>query len=55
MMTGAAAVLAAAALTSCDNVPEADRFIKLPPIEADRAVLIEDFTGQYCLNCPIAH
>lgn len=55
MMTGAAAVLAAAALTSCDNVPEADRFIKLPPIEADRAVLIEDFTGQNCLNCPRAH
>lgn len=55
MMTGAVALMAAAALSSCDNVAEDDRFIKLPPIEADRAVLIEDFTGQNCLNCPNAH
>ena len=55
MMTGAVVAVAAAALTSCDNVAEDDRFIKLPPIEADRAVLIEDFTGQNCLNCPVAH
>lgn len=55
MMTGAVALMAAAALSSCDNVAEDDRFIKLPPIEADRAVLIEDFTGQNCLNCPRAH
>ena len=41
MMTGAVVAVAAAALTSCDNVAEDDRFIKLPPIEADRAVLID--------------
>ena len=37
MMTGAVVAVAAAALTSCDNVAEDDRFIKLPPIEADRS------------------
>ena len=31
MMTGAVVAVAAAALTSCDNVAEDDRFIKLPP------------------------
>ena len=55
MMTGAVVAVAAAALTSCDNVAEDDRSSNFLPIEADRAVLIEDFTGQNCLNCPVAH
>lgn len=56
-------LLAATAMfsfTSCDNIDEADRFEG--PIEngggdltAQKNVLIEDFTGQKCVNCPLAH
>lgn len=41
--------------TSCDNVPLDDRYIDNGPIEIRRSVLLEDFTGQGCLNCPKAH
>lgn len=56
-------LLAATAMfsfTSCENIDEADRFDG--PIEngssgltAQKNVLIEDFTGQKCSNCPLAH
>lgn len=41
-------------LTSCDNVSLDERltYVELP--EVKRAVLIEDYTGQYCVNCPRA-
>lgn len=42
-------------LQGCDYVGEDERFIDLPPVVADRAVLLEDFTGQNCVNCPDAH
>ncbi|MFA4180404.1 Omp28 family outer membrane lipoprotein [Xylanibacter rodentium] len=57
------------ALASCDEVDKADRYIEVdtgivaPPENPDdtgrptsvqRAVLIEDFTGQMCVNCPNA-
>lgn len=42
-------------LQGCDEISEQDRYIELPPITADRAVLLEDFTGQNCVNCPDAH
>ncbi len=53
----AAGIFAAGAfgLTSCDNIAEDDRFIQLPPIEEMRGVLLEDFTGQTCTNCPEGH
>lgn len=41
--------------TSCDDVKEDDRYIEGPAITAERAVLLEDFTGQNCVNCPEAH
>lgn len=41
-------------LASCDSIDEADRWIYVEPKEAKRAVLIEDFTGQNCTNCPKA-
>ena len=44
-----------ATLTACSHVASDDRFIELPKVEAKRVVLIEDFTGQNCINCPIAH
>lgn len=49
--------IAAAALTftACDNVDKDDRYIDMGEITAERAVLLEDFTGQDCKNCPLAH
>ena len=46
--------LAAFALAACDEVAEGDRLIYVQPPQAARAVLIEDFTGQRCVNCPKA-
>ena len=44
-----------ALLTSCDEVDKADRYIYVEPATVARHVLIEDFTGQRCINCPKAH
>ena len=48
--------IAAAAfiLAACNDVAEDDRFIYVKPADVNRAVLIEDFTGQQCSNCPMA-
>ncbi|GAB6983459.1 Omp28 family outer membrane lipoprotein [Prevotella dentasini] len=47
--------LAALFLASCDRVGENERFEYQKPQAAARAVLVEDFTGQKCINCPKAH
>lgn len=47
--------LAVLALAGCDSVDENNRFDYVPPKTVARAVLIEDFTGQNCINCPKAH
>ena len=47
-------MLVAVLMTSCDEVETQDRLIYVEPPEVSRAVLIEDFTGQYCVNCPRA-
>lgn len=47
-------VLALFALASCSSVDEADRLIYVKPADVARKVLIEDFTGQRCVNCPLA-
>ena len=47
--------LAAVTFTACDEVDEADRFKELEKIESKRTVLLEDFTGQLCTNCPDGH
>jgi len=41
-------------LASCDHVSLEDRLINVEIPEVGRAVLIEDYTGQYCVNCPRA-
>lgn len=46
--------LAAMAFVACDEVAENERLIYVAPAEVNRAVLIEDFTGQKCVNCPNA-
>ena len=42
-------------LSSCDNISEDERYIYVKPADVKRRVLIEDFTGQRCVNCPAAH
>ena len=39
---------------ACDEVDEADRFTGPVEFVPKKNVLIEDFTGQRCLNCPLA-
>lgn len=39
---------------SCSNIEEDERLIYIAPPTAHRHVLIEDFTGQNCANCPKA-
>jgi len=47
-------LLAVVLLASCDEVDEAERLIHVQGAEVKRCVLIEDFTGQRCVNCPNA-
>ncbi len=37
---------------ACGQVADDERLIYVPRAEVQRAVLIEDFTGQRCINCP---
>ncbi len=48
--------LGAMALTfaSCSDIDEYERFLDVEVAQAKRCVLIEDFTGQACVNCPKA-
>ena len=39
-------------LTGCDEVDEADRYVYVKPAAVGRNILIEDYTGQRCVNCP---
>lgn len=43
------------ALASCDNIDENERYVPIDRVEPQRVVLLEDFTGQRCNNCPDAH
>lgn len=45
----------ALATVSCDSVSESERFIKAKDMEVDRKVLVQEFTGQFCPNCPLGH
>ena len=40
---------------ACDEVALEERFVQMEAITPRRAVLLEDFTGQWCSNCPDAH
>ena len=41
-------------ITACDNIDENNRYKDSGNIEAQKHVLLEDFTGQNCPNCPTA-
>ena len=38
------------ALMACSHIDEDERLIYVKPVAASRNVLIEDFTGQRCVN-----
>lgn len=40
---------------SCSDIDENERFTYVRPADVSRAVLLEDFTGQRCVNCPNAN
>ena len=40
---------------SCSHISEDERLIYVKPTAVSRSVLIEDFTGQRCVNCPNAN
>ncbi|MDE6291563.1 MAG: hypothetical protein K2M16_08525, partial [Muribaculaceae bacterium] len=46
--------LLAGVFAGCDNISEDDRYIKVekPVIDNPRTLLIMEFTGNSCLNCP---
>ena len=48
-------VVAASMLAACNPVAQDDRYELIEPAQVNRVVLIEDFTGQNCINCPAAH
>ncbi len=52
LFLGVATAAMAMAAASCSNIDEEDRLIYVKPAEVGRAILIEDFTGQKCINCP---
>ena len=37
---------------ACDHIDDNDRLIYVEPETVKRCVLLEDFTGQKCVNCP---
>ncbi|MGN0091300.1 MAG: Omp28 family outer membrane lipoprotein [Alloprevotella sp.] len=45
---------AAFVFAACDNIEDDERWGEKHPIVAKKNVLIEDFTGQRCVNCPNA-
>lgn len=50
----AAMAAVAIAFGSCTPIDDDERLIEVEKPQAQRAVLIEDFTGQWCPNCPKA-
>lgn len=48
------ALLLLAMSSACSHIDDDERFIYVKPAEVARGVLIEDFTGQRCSNCPTA-
>ena len=51
---GFSLLIALICLTSCDIIPENERLLVVDNLKTVRPVLLEDFTGQACRNCPLA-
>lgn len=48
----ATATVALVGLASCDDIKEQDRFIPVEREHSAKVVLLEEFTGARCVNCP---
>lgn len=49
----AAALAGVLAFSSCDNIDENDRYTPIEkPTDSSRTLLIQEFTGNRCVNCP---
>ena len=44
----------AVGLLACDIIPENDRIKPFEPVETQQRVLLTEFTGMKCVNCPRA-
>ncbi len=42
-------------LVACDEKDADERYKALPAVESQRVVLLEEYTGQNCVNCPTGH
>lgn len=47
-------LLTAVLMAACSHIDEDEQLIYVKPAAVERSVLIEDFTGQRCVNCPKA-
>ena len=45
-------LLLASAAWACSHIDDGEQLIYVKPEQAKRVVLLEDFTGQRCVNCP---
>lgn len=43
-----------ATFASCNDLDDNERFTYIKPAQAERCILLEDYTGQLCVNCPKA-
>lgn len=48
-------LLAVITLSACNDIDSDERFVAVEGVTPARAIIIEDFTGQNCVNCPAAH
>ena len=46
-------LLLASAAWACSHIDDGEQLIYVKPEQAKRVVLLEDFTGQRCVNCPV--
>lgn len=47
-------MLATLLMTACSHIDEDEQLIYVKPAPVSRCILLEDFTGQRCVNCPTA-
>ena len=47
-------LLAAVFVAACSHIDEDEQLIYVKPAPVERSILLEDFTGQRCVNCPKA-
>ena len=55
LLLAASGLVVAAGAVSCSDISESERLIPVELEKAQRMVLLEEFTGQNCTNCPEGH